>query len=221
MKTAGYKVFLAKAKNDKRPLCCGRTFLASGLLDQAREEAQRLCDSLFPFAEQGMCIIGLEPSCLFTLRDELKLLLPGKKSDLISSKALLLEEFLAQGIDSGTFSLDLQPLSQKKALLHGHCHQKAFSAMEATEKILSKIPELSFTTIQSSCCGMAGAFGYEPENQAVSLAMGELNLFPIIRAADDKTLIVADGTSCRHQVYDGTQKQAVHVVRILEAALAN
>ena len=115
--------------------------------------------------------------------------------------------------------LPLKPLAQKNALLHGHCHQKAFDAVTPIQQVLGLIPELSVRLIESSCCGMAGSFGYDAEHYDISMQMGELALLPTVRAADETTLIIADGTSCRHQIADGAQRHALHVARVLEAAL--
>jgi len=173
-----------------------------------------------PYVRAGVPVVGLEPSCLFTLKDEFSSLLPKDEAEVIANHALLFEEFIAAEIDAGTFRLDLQPLAQSKALLHGHCHQKAFAAMGAVEKTLKFIPGLNVETVESSCCGMAGAFGYEAANYETSIKMAELSLLPKVRAADKDTLIVADGTSCRHQIADGAMRDAVHVARVLEMALA-
>jgi Fe-S oxidoreductase len=132
--------------------------------------------------------------------------------------ALLLEEFLAREHKDGKLNLPLAALP-KKALLHGHCHQKAFAAMGAVEGVLKLIPELSVETVESSCCGMAGSFGYNADTIEVSLKMGELSLLPAVRKASDDTLIVADGTSCRHQIHDGSGRDASHVARVLAMSL--
>ncbi|MBM3524265.1 MAG: FAD-binding oxidoreductase, partial [Alphaproteobacteria bacterium] len=212
----GYRPIVATSE---RPLCCGRTFLAEGLVDEARAEQQRLIAALKPYAERGFAIVGLEPSCLFTLKDELAAVIPSADATLIGSRAMLLEEFLAAEQKAGRLDTSkLKPLPQKKALLHGHCHQKAFAAMGAVETVLRLIPELQVETIQSSCCGMAGAFGYEAEHLETSLQMAELSLLPAIRAAAPDTLLVADGTSCRHQIKDGAAREAIHVARVLVAA---
>ena len=116
--------------------------------------------------------------------------------------------------------MNLKQLKTNKALLHGHCHQKAFDAMGAVERVLNLIPEISVETINSSCCGMAGAFGYEAEHFDMLMNMAELSLLPKVREADTDTLIVANGTSCRHQIHDGAEREALHVARILEMALA-
>jgi Fe-S oxidoreductase len=218
LRIAGYRVHVVGGAGG-RPLCCGRTFLAAGLVDQAREEATRLADALAPYVARGLPIVGLEPSCLFTLRDEILALLPGEAARALAGRALLFEEFLAAELAAGRCRLPLATLPQKRALLHGHCHQKAFDAVAPTVKLLQAIPELAVETIESSCCGMAGAFGYEAANYEVSMQMGELALLPRIRASDADTLLVADGTSCRHQIADGAGREAVHVARVLLKAL--
>ena len=126
----------------------------------------------------------------------------------------MFEEFLARQAESGRLDLPLAPIA-KRALLHGHCHQKSFGAFGATEAVLRLVPDLNVETIESSCCGMAGAFGYAAETIEASLAMGELSLLPAVRQAAPDTLIVADGTSCRHQIGDGTGREALHVARVL------
>jgi len=136
----------------------------------------------------------------------------------------MFEEFLAREHKAGRLKLPLKPLAQKRALVHGHCHQKAFDAFRATLAVLELVPGLTVEAVESSCCGMAGNFGFEAEHYDVSLAMAELALLPAVRAAGPDTLIVADGTSCRHQIADGTRdagrgRQAVHAVRVLAGAL--
>lgn len=219
LSAAGYKMHYPKPLDNKRPLCCGRTFLHAGLTHQARIEATRTIAALKPFVEQGLPIIGLEPSCLLTLRDEFKSLLPGTETEALAEHAMLLEEFLAREHRAGNLQLDLKPLTAKKALLHGHCHQKAFGLMSDVETVLSLIPELEVESIDSGCCGMAGAFGYDADHYEVSQAMGELSLLPTVREADTDALIIADGTSCRTQIKDGTPKEAIHVAVVLASAL--
>ncbi len=220
LQAAGYTVHLPRPADAARPLCCGRTLLASGLVDAARVEAQRMIDTLLPYVERGIPIIGLEPSCLFSLRDEFLSMLPGEPATQLARNALLFEEFIAREHDAGRLQLKLKALPQTKALLHGHCHQKAFAVMPAVRKALALVPHLNVEVVESSCCGMAGSFGYEAKNYAVSMRMAEAALLPKVREADHATLIVADGTSCRHQIHDGTAREAVHVARVLEAALA-
>ena len=219
LEAAGYTVHLPQAKDTTRPLCCGRTFLATGMVDKARAEAQRTIDTLMPYIERGIPIVGLEPSCLLGMRDEFVSMMPTPQSAELALNAFLFEEFIARELDAGRFKLDLKPLPQKKALLHGHCHQKAFAAMPAVLRVLKLIPELQTELIESSCCGMAGSFGYDAEHYDVSMQMAEVSLLPKVREAAKDTLIIADGTSCRHQIHDGAQREAVHVARVLAQAL--
>lgn len=217
---AGYKVTCPSPADNSRPLCCGRTFFSNGLLDEARVEAKRMIEALLPYVSRGIPIVGLEPSCLLTLRDEYLALLPGEDSQILSENAYLFEEFLAKEKDAGNLNLTLNPIANKQALLHGHCHQKAFAVMSPVQEVLGMIPELEVRTIDSSCCGMAGSFGYEVEHYDVSMQMAELSLFPAIKADTGDSIIVADGTSCRSQIQHGTGREAVHVARVLQMALA-
>jgi len=221
LQAAGYTVHLPRAADNGRPLCCGRTFLASGLVDEARVEARRMIDALTPFVERGVPVVGLEPSCLFGLRDEFVSMLPGGESAELALNAFLFEEFLAREHEAARLKLELRPLPQKKALLHGHCHQKAFAVMPAVQKALAMIPELKVELIESSCCGMAGSFGFDAEHYDVSMKMAELSLLPKVRSTEADTLLIADGTSCRHQIHDGAGREALHVARVLERALPN
>ncbi|MDH3473699.1 MAG: FAD-binding protein [Rhodospirillales bacterium] len=216
---AGYRVHLPRPADGKRPLCCGRTFLSAGLVEEARAEARRTLATLEPFLARGLPVVGLEPSCLLTFRDELTVLLPGAAAEGLAGRALLFEEFLAAEAEAGRLALDLQDAGGRKALLHGHCHQKAFGAMDSVERVLCLVPGLEVETVTSSCCGMAGAFGYQAETYETSMAMAELSLLPAVRAAPGDTVVVADGTSCRHQIEDGSGRQAKHVARVLAEAL--
>jgi FAD/FMN-containing dehydrogenase/Fe-S oxidoreductase len=215
---ANYRVHLPRAVAGRRTLCCGRTHLSVGNLAGARRELERTRDALLPFAKSSVPIIGLEPSCLLTLRDELLALFPGADSQVIADQALLLEEFLAREAEAGKLALPLQE-TKRTAHLHGHCHQKAFGAFGAVEAALRLVPGLEVKPIESSCCGMAGAFGYQAETYNVSVAMGELTLFPAVRGADAESLIVADGFSCRHQIEHGTARKPLHVAEVLAGAL--
>ncbi len=206
---AGYRAVLPPHRG--RPLCCGRTFLAAGMLDHARSEARRTMGRL----EGDLPVIGLEPSCLLTLRDEFRSLLPGAAADALAGRAMLLSEFLAREKPD----LALRPIAAT-AHLHGHCHQKSFGAFPAAQSMLRRVPGLTVKPIVSSCCGMAGSFGYQAETQDVSRAMAEASLLPAVRNASPEDLIVADGTSCRHQIRDLARREAVHSVRVLERALA-
>jgi FAD/FMN-containing dehydrogenase/Fe-S oxidoreductase len=211
---AGYRVHLPKPADGRRPLCCGRTFLAVGLVDEARKEAERCVVTLAPFVERGIPIVGLEPSCLLGFRDEIPALIKSEDARQLASHALLFEEFLAREAEGGMLKLPLKPVA-KRALLHGHCHQKSFAATGAVETALRLVPDLAVETVESSCCGMAGAFGYGADTIDVSLKMAELSLLPAVRKAQPDTLIVADGTSCRHQIKDGSARDALHVARVL------
>ena len=215
---AGYRVHIP-GKDGGRPLDDGRTLLAAGMIEKAKERAREVLDILYPFVADGTPVIGLEPSSIFMLRDEYLALLPNSGAGKLAENAMLFEEFLAREADAGHLDLELKPLSQTKALLHGHCHQKAFAAMSSVEKVLGLIPKLDVDTVASSCCGMAGSFGYQKETYDISLKMGEMSLLPAVRDAEEDTLIVADGTSCRHQISDGTGRNAQHVARVLEQAM--
>jgi FAD/FMN-containing dehydrogenase/Fe-S oxidoreductase len=215
----GYRVHIPKPADGSRPLCCGRTFLSAGLVDHARTELDRLVATYAPFALRGVPIIGLEPSCLLTLRDELLSLRSDDVAKSISAHALLFEEFLVREAEAGRLRLPLGPVADK-ALVHGHCHQKSFGAFKSVEQVLRLVPDLNVETIESSCCGMAGAFGYGADTYRASMEMAELSLLPAVRRADDATLIVADGTSCRHQIKDGAARSALHVARVLAMSVA-
>jgi FAD/FMN-containing dehydrogenase/Fe-S oxidoreductase len=212
LQAAGYRVHVAEPVLADRPLCCGRTFLSVGNVEQAKVEAQRVIEALGSWAARGIPIIGLEPSCLFTLRDEYPVLLAG--TELLAKNSFLFEEFLAR--EPG--DLKFKEMN-KEVLLHGHCHQKAFDAMPAVQQVLNFVPGLKVRLIETSCCGMAGSFGYEAEHYEVSMKMAELSLLPEIRK-HPSAVVVADGTSCRHQIADGAGRQAMHAARLLESALA-
>ncbi|HEX4409431.1 MAG TPA: FAD-linked oxidase C-terminal domain-containing protein, partial [Xanthobacteraceae bacterium] len=218
LNAAGYRVHLAKPQDGGRPLCCGRTFLSVGKTGEAKKEAERTLAALAPFAEKGIPILGLEPSCLFSFRDEIPALIKSDGATVVASQAFLFEEFLAREAAAGKLNLKLVPLKHR-ALLHGHCHQKSFDTMGAVQAALKLVPDLAVEPIESSCCGMAGAFGYHADTIDMSRAMGELSLLPAVRKASDDALIVADGTSCRHQIHDGARREALHVARVLAMAL--
>ncbi len=243
LEAAGFRVrAAAPPPGERRPLCCGRTFLSAGLVEEAGHEMERTLSTLAPFIERDVPIVGLEPSCLLTFRDEALVLacngtVPRPSAPLVEAPAiprqrsplglerevggarfLLFEEFIAGAAEEG-LAPPLRALEQTRALLHGHCHQKAFGAMPAVERTLRLVPGLEVETVASSCCGMAGAFGYEAEHYEASMAMAELSLLPAVRAADRDTLIVASGTSCRHQIAAGAAREAWHVARVLERAL--
>ena len=227
LKEAGYRVHIPQKNNSEnktkttntcsKEFCCGRTYLASGMVDQAKETLGELVDHLAPYAEKDIPIIGLEPSCLFTLKDEALVMGFGERAITVSKHAQLLEEFLASEAKVGKLNLNLKAAT-RPVLFHGHCHQKSFSAVTPAMELLKLIPGAEPKLIESSCCGMAGSFGYEAEHIEVSKQMAELSLLPTIRKSPD-SWVVADGTSCRHQIHDGTQRDAVHIAQILAAHL--
>jgi Fe-S oxidoreductase len=215
----GYRVHLPRPTNGSgRRLCCGRTFLASGLVDEARTEAARTREALMPFVKRGIPVIGLEPSCVFTFRDEALVLDKGEDARALGEKFLLFEEFLASESVAGNFKPSLRPIGAK-AFLHGHCHQKSFDAMGAVETVLRLVPGLEVSTIESSCCGMAGAFGYQKETAEISLKMAELSLLPAVRNAPEDAILVADGISCRHQIADLGGRRALHMATVLAKSM--
>ncbi len=216
---AGYDVRLPRAADGGRPLCCGRTYLSAGLVGDARTEARRTIAALQPFVARGVPIVGLEPSCLLTLRDEFLALEPGDQTRALAKSAVLFEEFVARERAAGRFGLAIRPQPPRTAMLHGHCHQKAFGAMDAVRATLALLPNLDVRSIESSCCGMAGSFGYEARHYDTSMAMAERSLFPALRAAPPNAIIVADGFSCRHQIADGIGLPSVHVAELLAESL--
>ncbi|HXZ10474.1 MAG TPA: heterodisulfide reductase-related iron-sulfur binding cluster, partial [Paraburkholderia sp.] len=218
LEAAGYHVHF-NVQQGERPVCCGRIFLAAGLVDEAKHEARRMLDLFRPYVERGVPVVGLEPSCLLSLRDEFLQYGYGDEARELSERAFLFEEFLVREKRAGRLDLRLKPLDAPRAWVHGHCHQKAFDAFAPVQTVLGWIPELEVKAIESSCCGMAGSFGYEAEHYAASKAMAELSLLPALRQADAADIVVADGTSCRHQIHDGVQREALHVARVLARAL--
>jgi Fe-S oxidoreductase len=202
LQAAGYRVHAPAG------LCCGRTFLTAGMVDEAKREARKMVEALASF--EGKPIVGLEPSCLFSLRDEFPVMGFGE----LAQRAFLFEEFLA--LHPGKLKLRQR---KEQVLLHGHCHQKAFDAMPAVEKLLRTVPGLEVKTVETSCCGMAGSFGYEAEHVEVSKAMAEASLLPAVR--NSSATVLADGTSCRHQIRDGAGREALHVARFLAGALSD
>lgn len=201
-----------------RPLCCGRTYISAGLLDHARAELVRTLATLAPFARRGLPIVGLEPSCLLTLRDEALHLCPGEDSRAVADQAFLVDEFLAERVHAARPS-DPSPGPHPTATIHGHCHQKAAGTAYATSRALSAVAGTNATLIESTCCGMAGSFGYTAKHLRTSRSMGELGLFPSVRAAPVEQPIIANGFSCRAQIRDGTGRRARHLVQVLAESL--
>jgi len=218
LQAAGYTVHMVRGAHGRAP-CCGRTHLAAGQTQRARAKAQALLAALLPFAERGIAIVGLEPSCLLTLRDEYLAMGLGDAARTVAAQAMLFEEFVVREARAGRFAPEWNE-AELPMLVHGHCHQKAFGLMDGVLAALRLVPAAQVSMIESSCCGMAGSFGYEAAHHEASLRMAELSLLPAVRAAGD-AIIVADGTSCRHQIADGASRQALHVAQVLALHLAD
>ncbi len=216
LKAAGYAVHTLTKQGGH--YCCGRTYLACGMIDRAKIKAAELTGALAPLARAGIAIVGLEPSCLLTLRDEALAMGLGEQAEIVGSHAYMFEEFIAREIKAGRFSLELKPVDTP-ILVHGHCHQKAFAVVDPILQVLRLIPGAKPELLDGSCCGMAGAFGYEAKHYGVSMAMAEATLLPRVRSVPN-AIVVADGTSCRHQILDGTNREAVHLALLLEQQLA-
>lgn len=213
LEAAGFAVILPGHK------CCGRPMISNGLADAARAAAQDTINRLAPLALQGIPIVGLEPSCLLTLRDEYLALLPNDyRVRQVAAQAMLLEEFVAQLAAANQLRLDFTP-EMRQVLLHGHCHQKSLVGTEPSRQTLSLPPGHQVREVDSGCCGMAGSFGYEAEHLHWSLAMGERRLMPAIRATAEDVIVAAAGTSCRHQIAHTTGRRAYHPAEILRDAL--
>jgi Fe-S oxidoreductase len=247
LEAAGYEVLLPR-----RALCCGRPLISKGLLDQARALAQQQLEWLAPYAEAGLPIVGLEPSCLLTFRDEYPDLLDDPRATALARQTFLFDEFLAGEIRAGRAALpfhdDRQPTTDQESriedrgsriedqeptrnhgprtmdygqyLLHGHCHQKALVGTAAALELLRLIPGAEVREVDSGCCGMAGSFGYEAEHYMISQAIGERALLPAVRNVPPEAVVVAMGTSCRHQIADGTGRPALHLAEVLAEVLA-
>jgi FAD/FMN-containing dehydrogenase/Fe-S oxidoreductase len=214
LEATGHHVIVPRAA-DGAPLCCGRTYLAAGMVDKARAQARRVIEALRPYGERQVPILGLEPSCLFTFRDEYAALLRGLRDvELLERSARLADEYLAAEIAAGRVAPPWKPAAGRAIKVHGHCHQKAFATFDATLALLRSIPGAEVAAIESSCCGMAGSFGHELGHYEVSMRMAELSLLPAVRAAPDAT-IVAAGTSCRHQIAHGSGRAARHPLTLL------
>jgi len=226
LEAAGYSVIFAQPAKEaiepERPLCCGRTWLAQGMVDAARAEAERVLAALLPHARAGRAIVGLEPSCLLSLRDEYRFLGLGDDALEVAKSSLLFEEFVARESTAKAFNLQFKPLSDagKQTLIHGHCHQKAVGAMKSMRKVLKLIPGLQFDLIESSCCGMAGSFGLEAEHAETAQSMAEQSLLPALRAAPEAQ-VVANGFSCRHQIRLGVRREGLHIAQLLRSALVS
>ena len=244
LESGGYRVHLLRPPAGGAALCCGRAAYSSGRIDVARTQARRLLDALAPHVAAGRSVVGLEPSCLSMLRDENHQLgLDASRVQAVSKASLMLEEFLARelearrwvptgprtmGGEGGAAPDRLRPAGARadadpspvQVLVHGHCHQKAFGTLKPLRKVLGALPGVQVDWIESSCCGMAGSFGYEAEHHDHSMRMAELALLPAVRAAQPQTHIVASGTSCRQQIRDGAGRESLHLAQLLHRLAA-
>jgi len=209
LEAAGYSVRLESGG------CCGRASISKGLLDQAKTMAADMTGRLYEYAERGVPIVGCEPSCLLTLREEHLALQPGdERAQTVADQARLVEELLLEAVDDG--SLKLRPID-RRIVFHGHCHQKALTGTRATVELLSRVGEV--VELDAGCCGMAGSFGFEKEHYELSMQIGESRLFPALRGEDAGTLVAATGVSCRQQIAHGVGREARHPVQIVREAL--
>ncbi|WP_289062635.1 FAD-binding and (Fe-S)-binding domain-containing protein [uncultured Zobellia sp.] len=198
----------------------GRTYLSKGFLKQAKKLALANIPKLKRFADERIPVVGLEPSAVLTFRDEYKRFSQDPETtNAIAMNTYLLEEFLAAEIQKKEITADLFTTEAKTVKIHAHCHQKSLSNQKVTFDVLNLPENYKVSIISSGCCGMAGSFGYEKEHYEVSMKVGELKLFPSVRKSPEDTIISANGTSCRHQIYDGTKREALHPVTILKNAL--
>ncbi len=214
----GYKVIIPKHKDS------GRTYLSKGLVRKAKQIAKENINLLNGLVSAESPLIGIEPSTILTFRDEYLDFFNSKdkyreKAEKIAKNTFMIDEFLAAEMKAGNISKDIFTKEAKEIKLHGHCYQKSLASTEPTKFMLSYPENYTVEEIPSGCCGMAGAFGYEKEHYELSMKVGEMILFPAVRSAGKETLIAAPGTSCRHQIKDGTQRQALHPVEILWDAL--
>jgi FAD/FMN-containing dehydrogenase/Fe-S oxidoreductase len=213
LEAAGYEPLLVRRE------CCGRPMISKGMVERARANARINVERLAPYAAKGIPIVGFEPSCILTFRDEYPDLLPGPEVLAVAASSFLFDEFIAQAREAGRFDARFGE-GPRKILLHGHCHQKAAAGVEPSLAALKLIPGATVEVVDSGCCGMAGSFGYEKEHFEISMAIGARRLFPAVKAQSQDAVIAAAGVSCRAQIAQGTGRKALHPVEILAAALA-
>jgi Fe-S oxidoreductase len=212
LEAAGFEVILPEKR------CCGRPMISKGMLREAREHALYNIDRLSEHSEHGLSIVGCEPSCILTFRDEYPDMVPGDKAQVVASQSFMIDEFFHQLAEKGDLNLNFKEIS-RKLLVHGHCHQKALIGMNPMLNVLRMLPGSTIEEIDSGCCGMAGSFGYEKEHYEISLEVGKRRLFKAIQGQGDGAEIVAPGVSCRQQIAHGTGRKAKHPVEVLAEAL--
>lgn len=208
LEEAGYDIILPEKK------CCGRPFISKGMLDQAKSNAQFNVERLYPLVEQGYQIVGCEPSCILTFREEYPEMLQDSRAQAVAGNSFLIEEFLFQELQNGHLNLSLRQ-AESKFLLHGHCHAKALVGLNPTVGMLGLIPGAQIEVVDSGCCGMAGSFGFEKEHYPISMAMGRRKLFEAVESKNGDWQIVTQGVSCRQQIEHGTGTKVKHLVEVL------
>jgi len=208
LEAAGYEVILPEKR------CCGRPFLSKGMLDEAKTRAEFNVEKLFPLVEQGYKIVGVEPSCILTFRDEYPDMINDARVQTVAENTLLVDEFMLSENEQNNLNLNLKS-AKSRFLLHGHCHMKALVGMNPTLSLLKMIPNAEIEVVDSGCCGMAGSFGFEKEHYEISMAMGRRKLFRAVESRNDDWQIVAPGVSCRQQIEHGTARKAKHPVEVL------
>jgi Fe-S oxidoreductase len=216
LEAAGWEVTLAT------DVCCGRALISKGLLDAARKTQANLAQRLGPLARAGVPIVGSEPSCVLTLQDELVRLMDEDDADAlaIAREARLADDLIADALEEGSLRVrEGSPFSGRRILFHGHCHQKAASAISGSVRVLEAIPGAELEVLDAGCCGMAGSFGFEREHYDLSMKIGSLRLFPAVRAASSDAWVAATGVSCRQQIAHGTGRTAEHPVVLLRGAV--
>jgi len=212
LEAAGFEVILPNKR------CCGRPMISKGMIERAIENARYNIDHLLPYVAEGTPIIGCEPSCISALTDDYVDLIPGQDATLVAEHTFMIEEFLLACHEKGELNLNFKDV-HKDILLHGHCHQKALVGIKPSVGVLSLPPGYNVEVIDSSCCGMAGSFGYEKEHYDLSMKIGELRLFGAIKAKKGDFEVAAAGFSCREQIKQGTGKQAKHLIEVFRDAI--
>ena len=202
----------------RRLVCCGRPMLSKGMLGAAKRNAAKNVAAVLPLVQQGVKLVGLEPSCILSFRDDYVDLLGGADAKAVSESTMLIEEFVlhAQANDGASIQYSNAP---SRVLLHGHCHQKALVGTAPAMQALSQLPGCDVSEIRSGCCGMAGSFGLESEHYDISMKIGEQSLFPSIRKQEGEFTVVTEGASCRHQIEDGAGVKAKHLVEVLAESI--
>ena len=200
-------------------ICCGRPMISKGYLDQARAQVERILAAYKPYIDQGIAIVGVEPSCLYAFKDEYPALLPGEATKRLSELVMPIEQYLISHKDQLKELLNWK--EGTRLAVHGHCHQKSLEANSSIMSLLESFPQLVSRELDTGCCGMAGAFGYEKDHYEFSMQVGETRLFPQVRELPTSEVLISNGLSCRSQIKAGTKRQAMHVCEFLATGLSN